>query len=465
MRKGAPPERLGFTGGPEGDIPLTTVGSARGEARRADPERTTHWACPGGVQMKTHDTENPQCEKLRRFVDLARVYRGWNRGELSAALGRDPSKLVPESGNPKLDLLVGLAEAIDWQVGDLAESVWHDSSHDAEVTDNTDTLRLEARNAHLEGRYEDLQAIARRMRAIAATPEERARACYAEFLSWDGVGRYSRALECIQEALTERTISPGLQVILETNLASAHYSIWHLVEARAVAADLIERLENQPIETIIDRTNLAYAYYVSGNTSRRMIEKGCPRIDMRIKEARANLRRAIELYTDADTNEINPNHAGIANTCIGALIEVDAADGSISPHAAIERIAAGLDAAVDPTKMPVGDWLESWGWWSIFGCNIALRSLNDPHLHHYMAVFTNKAIEIADRLGNWSMRERAFTMENFRRRRVTDSTGFQPDWVLDNDDIRVITGTMGRFPGFRETGWNILEKARVFDNS
>jgi hypothetical protein len=80
-----------------------------------------------------------------------------------------------------------------------------------------------------------------------------------------------------------------------------------------------------------------------------------------------------------------------------------------------------------------------------------------------MAVFTNKAIEIADRLGNWSMRERAFTMENFRRRRVTDTTGFQPDWVLDEDDVRVITGTMGRFPGFRDTGWHILEKARVFD--
>ena len=113
--------------------------------------------------------------------------------------------------------------------------------------------------------------------------------------------------------------------------------------------------------------------------------------------------------------------------------------------------------------MPVGDWLESWGWWAIFGCNIALRGLQEPQLHHNMAVFTNKAIEIADRLGNWSMRERAFTMEHFRRRRVADSTGFQPDWVLDEDDIRVITGTMGRFPGFRETGWHILEKARVFE--
>ena len=415
--------------------------------------------------MKTKENKSLQAEKLRRFVDLARVYRGWTRGELSKALGRDPSKLVPDSGNPKLDLLVGLAEALDWQVGDIAESVWLDSERASNDADGIDDLRVAARAAHHEGRYKDLQMISRQMRSAASTPEDRARACYAEFLSWDGIGRYNRALECIQEALCERSLSPELQVVLETNLASAHYAIWHLVEARAVASNLIERLESQPIETIVDRTNLAYAYYVSGNTSRRMIEKGCPHFDMRVNEARTNLRRAIELYTDADTDEINPNHAGIANTCIGALIEVDAADGSIPAIAAVERIAEGLESAIDPTQMPVGDWLESWGWWSIFGCNIALRNLDDPDLHHYMAIFTNKAIEIADRLGNWSMRERAFTMENFRRRRVTSSTGFQPDWVLDDDDVRVITGTMGRFPGFRETGWHILEKARVFDNS
>ena len=67
-----------------------------------------------------------QKSKLSCFVDLARVYRGWSRTELSRVLGRDPSKIIPESGNPKLDLLVGLAEALDWSVGDVAESVWCD---------------------------------------------------------------------------------------------------------------------------------------------------------------------------------------------------------------------------------------------------------------------------------------------------------------------------------------------------
>ena len=62
--------------------------------------------------MKTSGKCQPQRERLNQFVDLARVYRGWTRGELSKALGRDPSKIVPESGNPKLDLLVGLVPAL-----------------------------------------------------------------------------------------------------------------------------------------------------------------------------------------------------------------------------------------------------------------------------------------------------------------------------------------------------------------
>jgi tetratricopeptide (TPR) repeat protein len=372
---------------------------------------------------------------------------------------------VPESGNPKLDLLVGLAKALDWHVGDVAESVWKDTGQMDSVSQETDELRSRARTAHHDGRYDDLVTISKKMRLVASTAEERARACYVEFLACDGVGRYGRALECVQEALTERELPSQLQSVLETSLANAHYALWHLVEARAVANDLVERLEMRTLDTVIDRANLAYSHYVSGNTSRRMIEANCPDLPQRADEARAHLRRAIEIYTDADVaaGGTDPSYLGIANTCTGALIEVDAADGSIDPAEAVERIMIGLEAAVDPENMPVGDWLESWGWWAIFGCNIALRGLQEPQLHHNMAVFTNKAIEIADRLGNWSMRERAFTMEHFRRRRVADSTGFQPDWVLDEDDIRVITGTMGRFPGFRETGWHILEKARVFE--
>ena len=122
-----------------------------------------------------------------------------------------------------------------------------------------------------------------------------------------------------------------------------------------------------------------------------------------------------------------------------------------------------LEQVVDPSAIQPGDQLESWGWWAIFGCNVSLRHLNGESMHRQMAVFTNKAIEIAERLGNWSMRERAFTLEHFRRQQAGLEEVQEQSWPLDDDDIRVITGTMGRFPSFREVGWQILRGARVLD--
>jgi hypothetical protein len=60
------------------------------------------------------------------------------------------------------------------------------------------------------------------------------------------------------------------------------------------------------------------------------------------------------------------------------------------------------------------------------------------------------------------MRERAFTLEWFRRQDVAGDEGpsFR-DWMLDTEDVRVLVGTMGRFPLFRATGWRILDRATL----
>ena len=71
--------------------------------------------------------------------------------------------------------------------------------------------------------------------------------------------------------------------------------------------------------------------------------------------------------------------------------------------------------------------------------------------------------EIAEKIGNWGLRERDFTLEHFRRQQVPEAAASDHDWVLDDDEVRTITGTMGRFPGFRRVGWHILESARIFE--
>ena len=44
-------------------------------------------------------TNEERRRRLERLLDLAQVYRGWTRRELAKSLGRDPTKLIPGSGN------------------------------------------------------------------------------------------------------------------------------------------------------------------------------------------------------------------------------------------------------------------------------------------------------------------------------------------------------------------------------
>ena len=69
-------------------------------------------------------TNEERRRRLERLLDLAQVYRGWTRRELAKSLGRDPTKLIPGSGNPKLDLVISLSEVLDWTVGEVTDCLW-----------------------------------------------------------------------------------------------------------------------------------------------------------------------------------------------------------------------------------------------------------------------------------------------------------------------------------------------------
>ena len=140
-------------------------------------------------------------ERLGRFVDLARVYRGWSKQELAANLGRDLSKIVPDSGNPKLDLVMALADALDWNVGDVAKCVWDDPPAAGAPGDFAE-LDARAMEAHRAGNWQALVEGGRALLAAARTPAERARALNRISGGHDGLGRHARSLECLQEALS-----------------------------------------------------------------------------------------------------------------------------------------------------------------------------------------------------------------------------------------------------------------------
>jgi hypothetical protein len=400
-------------------------------------------------------------DRLSRFVDLARVYRGWSRQELASNLGRDLSKVVPDSGNPKLDLVVALAEALDWSIGDVAQCVWDEPMQLPPCGLDFAALDVQAMEAHRAGDWRRLVAGGAMLLRAASTPAERARALNRISGGHDGLGRHGKSLECIREALSLAPLTPGLELMLRVNLCGAHYSLWHVAEARAAARELVEQFEARAPEGRLERVAQAFALMYRGQCARRAIAAMPDTAKRNATEARADLERAGTLFSKLAREFGDDSYGGVANTCRGALMEVDCALGTLDPVDAVATITEALGGVEDPQLAPPGDWLESYGWWCIFGCNIAVRYLQDPQFHRAMAIFTNKAVEIADRLDNWSLRERAFSLEQARRDRLQKSTGFDAEWVLDEEEVRTITGTMGRFPSFRETGWKILTEARI----
>jgi hypothetical protein len=164
--------------------------------------------------------------------------------------------------------------------------------------------------------------------------------------------------------------------------------------------------------------------------------------------------------------EIHTSFGGIANTCRAGILETEVFLGQIDAREALARVLDVINTVIDPTDVDKGDWLESYGWWAIIGCNLTLRHISDERdTQRFMAMFTNKADEIADRLNHWAMRERVFSMQFEGRQRLIGWTGQDIPIVIDNDDVRLITGTMGRFPQFRKTGWSILNYGNIIKDS
>ncbi|MBT8486131.1 MAG: hypothetical protein HKO59_15240 [Phycisphaerales bacterium] len=410
--------------------------------------------------------QNTRKARLEQLLRLAQTYRGWTRKELARALGRDTTKLVPASGLPKLDIVMDLARVLDWPVEDVAQHLWAESATEASAPEDADlnftTAEQRSRDAHRDGRYHDALRLARHAHAVSVTGEERAIASNREAAAWDGLGRYNECLRATRRGLGETGVSTRRRLILQSNLSTAYYSLWQLIEARGTAQCVIEWLDTHAPTDQLAHVVLAHGHYVRGNAYRRLMTLEPENHRHCAELARRDLDTARTRFLALADEHDDDSYRGVAHTCEGGLLELDACLGNRDPRVVLERFADALNGLVNPNEFPSGDWLESYGWWCILGCNVALRHVTDERaLQSHMAIFTNKADEIAERLDNWSLRERVFTMEYARRQRFADWTGVESDWTIDHDDVRIIAGTMGRFPAFHRTGWRILQSAKV----
>jgi hypothetical protein len=409
--------------------------------------------------MSDHDARR---QNLGHLLELAGTYKGLSKKKLAEALGRDATKLFPETGNPKLDYLVRLANLLDWPIGEVAEAIWDAPSGDGVSEANDfDTANEAARDAHRRGDFSAMLAHSRAMARLAGTTEQRAVAALRESGAWDGMGRFTRQLEAVRRGLQESPISPDTGLLLRVNLANTYFTLGQLLEARAMARDLLDEFTEHPPDTRPARAAEAFACYVHGSACRCLAAQQPGRVKALAAAAKRSLQRSIALYLPLADEYNHEPWRGIANTCSGAIIATEVELGERPARSAITELLEGLDSVVDTTDGLLGDRLESYGWWCIYGCEIALRHLCGSELQRHVAVFTNKGYEIADRLDNWAMRERLFTMEFLRRQRLNELAGLPVEWTIDQEEVRVIVGAMGRFPAFKSTGWKILQAATV----
>ena len=406
-------------------------------------------------------------ERLERLFELAQAYRGWTRKDLARELGRDPTKLAPESGNPKFELILQISEILDWTLEEVADWLCDVKEDTAtrKITSSFNQLDRKAQDAHRAGEYRELVDIAHHALDVATNAEEKARAYNRAAGGWDGLGRFSRVLKAAQAGLREHPVSTDMRLLLQTTAANAHYTLWQLDESEGMAQKVVEYYkENTPVSNRA-KVAQAHAWYVLGHTQRRLLDIDTNQSSQYANTARNSLHRAMELYEQL-AKSVHPSFGGIANTCRAGILETDVFLGQIDAREAIARVLDVISTVIDPSDVDKGDWLESYGWWSIIGCNLTLRHICDERdTQRFMALFTNKADEIADRLDHWAMRERVFSMQFEGRQRLIGWTGQDIPIVIDNEDVRLITGTMGRFPQFRKTGWSILDCGNIIKDS
>ncbi len=422
-------------------------------------------------------TVDERRQRLHDLIDLARATRGMTRAALGRALRRDPTKVYPESGNPKTDFLVNLAGILEWPVGDVVEFIWgggptplhvagvkSPSKRSPAEEKSFEDLFREARELHRSGRFRELVDMAAVMFHRAESGERKAFACTIEASGWDGLGRFTQEVDACRRGLAFKGVTSYTRNILRANLANAWYCLWDLTPALGTATVLIDHYAASPPERRLDCKRPAFCRYIRGNTRRRLAQIEPDLAFGHYEAAAEDLRVAKDLYTELAHELDDPSLLGIASTCEGGIDEARVEMGELDPKDAVNAALALVTRGSVDGQAPTGDEVESIGWRALFATNLALRHLSGRDLQHSAGVLLGAALDAADRLDNWAMRERSFTYKLRLHRTLTDTTGLDVPLTIDTSQRAIITQAMGRFPGFRATGWDLLETATVVES-
>ncbi|MCA9310695.1 MAG: hypothetical protein KDA21_05770, partial [Phycisphaerales bacterium] len=253
---------------------------------------------------------------------------------------------------------------------------------------------------------------------------------------------------------------------VESSLAQNCEYLGNLSMAIALTTAIIEDFRIDPVPEV--RTPFPYACLTRARARNKLARRYPERAAEISRLALDDAHHAMGLCR---TYQEVPPAAGFHEfadfTSVSLMAELVAIEcrcrlGELDPLA---QVCAMIDRLDPLTDLAAADsistgMLEAYGWLCVHALHIARRELRGPELERSMAVLTNKGLDIADLVPNWSMRVEVLCAQYgimmTPRQTVVIGPGYT-GLTLDEDDERQIEWTMARVPSFFHIGRLLLD--------
>ncbi|MFM7050532.1 MAG: hypothetical protein ACKOYN_00155 [Planctomycetota bacterium] len=386
-------------------------------------------------------------ERLEELHALARTYRSWSVKELASALGRQPGRLVPESGMPKIDLVVGLAKALDWPVEAVVDHLMKPGASRRTAEQHEQAGFAELYNASLEHRarrdFSEAVRLAVRAGVAADTPTRQAAALYIESLAQEAMGSYVEAVRCLREALRIEGVGVDWRLLCDAQLANMTFMQGHGTHAIGMASSVLDYSAHYAESPTVLLAR-ALAHWARGHALRSTV----PLVQFDAwrplaLSARDDFRAASALAERlAECPSISPGRNLTFAACIEpAMLELDAVcEPACAPDAAnrlIEAVRAGGDHAPS-----VG---ERKAWAAVALSCVARRHCEDEAQRRGMLEIASSALRAhAVATSNWYFAHLHLELDAERRKGLA-ANGYAVR-ALDAAEARLVAGVIGQVP-------------------
>ena len=407
--------------------------------------------------------------RLSGVVELARIYADLGVKELADAVGRDKTRVIPPTGNPKLDMVDALAGVLEWTVKDVVNAL-RGGPPKKHAT-------IETRLLGRRRRFEDLRRISSRLEksdktilcgAVSGMMYLHAHNGHERSIALQIIGRVqiqmgdpSGSLISFRNGLGQSDLDFIARLELKIDLCRAHMGLHHHVEAQTIATDVLEMIAD---DTRQDRVGIdgaeASARYIRGNAVRESIERGVSIKELAV--AREDLLRFLQLGKKSSNSTLDER-----TVAIGAILELDTELGTVTPTDAIHRIEATLRiASADLEGGLLKDVTRrAWSWWCLIGARIAGRDHGPGPRWEKTHDLTRKAIMFSSRPEDSLLRASAYLLW-FRAWEGSRHTGARAiAWHMEPMELELFVKTMGAQNSFMEPGWRILRETGTLDRA